>query len=218
MAGELTSNPHRPAPSTDVWLTHWVLTGKHVPCLSEDNPVVLRAMQPGEVAGRIVDCNINFCLIIDASEEWKKTKQDTQLFCCFCSFISWSKAEGWFFVPHFSGILCYRNERKKLFIKVRPLRRLACRKTSFLGEMVQQERTRRVPWLGRTLWFVSHKRRTSPTPWQCPGRQEMQARRQRLSAHQRGWARHLGLEAQQRSQRRKEPVRSRALPSVSKIR
>lgn len=69
--------PSPPAPSTDVWLTHAVLTlDKHVQCLSEENPVVLRATWPGEVAGRIVYCNINFCLITNASEEWKK-KKDT---------------------------------------------------------------------------------------------------------------------------------------------
>lgn len=175
VAGELTSNPSPPAPSTDVWLTHWVLTlGKHVPCLSEDNPVVLRATRPGEVAGRIVDCNINFCLIIDASEEWKKNKTRYQLFCCFVlSFPpSWSKAEGWFFVlPHFSGILCYRNERKKLFIKVRPLRRLACRKTSFLGEMEAARKNKKSPMIGKDAMVcvsqVKDITHSLAVPWQA---------------------------------------------------
>lgn len=128
--------PSPPAPSTDVWLTHAVLTlDKHVQCLSEENPVVLRATWPGEVAGRIVYCNINFCLITNASEEWKK-KKGYQLFCCFViSFSpSWSKAGGRFFVlRHFSGILCYRHESKKLFSKVRSLRRLACRRDVLVG-------------------------------------------------------------------------------------
>ena len=68
--------PHHQLPVlTSGWHTRcslWI----NVQCLSEENPVVLRATWPGEVAGRIVYCNINFCLIIDASEEWKK-KKDT---------------------------------------------------------------------------------------------------------------------------------------------
>ena len=35
--------------------------------------------------------------------------------------------------PHFSGILCYRHESQKLFIKVRSLRRLACRRDVLVG-------------------------------------------------------------------------------------
>ena len=77
--------PSPPAPSTAVGLTHTVLTlDKHVQCLPEENPVVLKATWPGEVAGRIVYCNINFCLIIDASEEWKKdTNYSVALFFHF---------------------------------------------------------------------------------------------------------------------------------------
>lgn len=126
--------PHHQLPVlTSGWHTRcslWI----NVQCLSEENPVVLRATWPGEVAGRIVYCNINFCLIIDASEEWKKKKIPT--ICCFVTSFSpsWPKAGGRFFVlPHFSGILCYRHESQKLFIKVRSLRRLACRRDVLVG-------------------------------------------------------------------------------------
>lgn len=169
-------NPSPPAPSTDVWLTHWVLTlGKHVPCLSEDNPVVLRAMQPGEVAGRMIDCNINFCLIIGLQRnEKKKKKQDT----------NYSVALFFHFPPPdprrrggslcsltLVEILCYRNERKKLFIKVRPLREVSLQKTSLLREMEAARKNKKSPMIGKDAMVcvsqVKDITHSLAVPWQA---------------------------------------------------
>lgn len=92
VAGELTSIPLTTNPR-HVW-PKGALFEKHVQCLSEECPVVLKARWPGKVAGRIVYWNI--CFVIAASEEWKKdTNYFVALFFCFSPLAP----RGW-------GVLC----------------------------------------------------------------------------------------------------------------
>ena len=93
---------------------------------------------------------------------------------------------------------------------------------SLLGEM-EAARKNKSPMIGKDAMVcvsqVKDITHALAVPWQCPGRQEMPSRKAKATQHTtEAGPRHLGSEAQQRSQGEREPVRSRALPSVSKIR